>query len=380
MKKIAIISSYGQSLISFRGELIKDLSSSNIRVFALAPDLDARMKEELINLGAQPVDYKMSRVGVNPIADFLSFLSIFAQLKNIKPNIVLSYFVKPVVYGSIAAWLLGVPRRIAMIEGLGYVFTYPIVELSQRVRLLRFLVTSMYRISLKLVDKIVFLNQDDRFDFLKLKLVNLSNSVCIGGIGIDLNKWRQMPASSVPTVFLMVARLLREKGVNEYAQAAKYVKLKYPETHFLLLGGLDTNPGSIQLEQVSAWHEQGVLTWYGHVPVAEYMKAASVFVLPSYREGVPVSTMEAMAMGRPVITTDVPGCRETVVNGVNGFLVPAQDAIGLAEKMIWFIENASSIPAMGAASRKMAEEKFDVHEINAKLMEIMLCDEDKKTV
>jgi len=377
MKKIVIISSYGQSLISFRGALIKNLSLNGIRVFALAPDLDARMRNELIDLGAQPIDYKMSRVGVNPIADLLSFFSILKQLRSIKPSIVLSYFVKPVIYGSIAAWLVGVPRRIAMIEGLGYVFTYPGVESSWKVRLLRFLVTSMYRISLKLVDKVIFLNQDDRFDFLELKLVSLNKSICIGGIGIDLNKWCQVPASSEATVFLMVARLLREKGVNEYAQAAKYVKLKYPETQFLLLGGLDTNPGAIQLEQVSVWHEQGVLTWHGHVPVAEYMKAASVFVLPSYREGVPVSTMEAMAMGRPIITTDVPGCRETVVEGVNGFMVPAKDAFDLAEKMIWFIENASCIAPMGTASRKMAEAKFDVHKINAQLMQIMLGNESE---
>ena len=375
MKKIAIISSHARSLIDFRGVLIANLILKNMQVFAFAPNFDEQTRGELIKLGAEPVDLCMHRSGVSPFDDFVSIVDIYLKLRELRPEVVLSYFIKPVIYGTLAAWLAGVPGRIAMIEGLGYVFTYPARELSLKRRFLRYIVSAMYRMSLKLANRVVFLNVDDRAEFLDLGLVDQRKAICINGIGIDLKKWYPVPICVESVSFLMVARLLREKGVYEYAEAAKYVKLRYPQAQFVLLGGADENPGAVKLDQVSAWHEQGLLSWHGHVPVAKHIKAASVYVLPSYREGVPVSTMEAMAMGRPVITTDVPGCRETVLDGVNGFLVPAKDAVMLAEKMIWFIENPSSIPAMGAASRRISEDKFDVHKINTQLMQILLGNE-----
>lgn len=347
---------------------------------ALAPNFDEETKRRLVDLGAIPIDFHLSRAGINPVHDLRSVLDIYLKLRKIKPDVILSYFIKPVVYGTIAAWFARVPRRVAMIEGLGYVFTYSVQELSIKGRFLRFIVSILYRLSLCLANEVVFLNKDDQAEFVNLRLVEKKKSICLGGIGIDLQKWCFSNVVHEPVTFIMVARLLREKGVYEYADAAKYVKLKYPQTQFVLLGGLDENPGSIRLDQVCAWNDQGVLTWHGHVPVAEYLKVASVYVLPSYREGVPVSTMEAMAMGRPIITTDVPGCRETVVDGVNGFMVPAKNAVKLAEKMLWFIENSSSIATMGAASRKMAEEKFDMHKINAKLMQILFGDDYEKTI
>ncbi len=378
-KRIIFITSHAESLVGFRWVLIKQLVDRGCKVYALAPNFNSSVCNLLKVLGVVPVKINLNRTGVNPLFDMLSVIGIFLIIKRIRPEVVLSYFIKPVIYGTLAAWMARVSKRIAMIEGLGYVFTYEAKELNFRSRFLRLVVTALYRVSLRLANTIVFLNPDDRAEFLGLGVVGENKSICIGGIGVDLNKWVLESIVLEPVTFLMVARLLREKGVYEYAEAAKYVKLKYPLVKFVLLGGLDENPGSIELEQVLAWNEQGVLTWHGHVPVAEHMRSASVYVLPSYREGVPVSTMEAMAMGRPIITTDVPGCRETVVDGVNGFMVPAKDSMRLAEKMIWFIENPSSIVAMGAASRKMAEEKFDVQKINAKLMQILLGDEDEKT-
>jgi glycosyltransferase involved in cell wall biosynthesis len=354
------------------------LVKNGVQVIVFAPGISIDLHARLVSLGAEPIEIRMNRAGINPLSDLLSLVDLYIKLWKYKPDVVFSYFIKPVIFGTIAAFFARVRVRVAMIEGLGYVFTYLDKELNFRRRVLKAIVSFLYRISLNFASRVVFLNPDDQAEFVTMKLVKEKNSVCIGGIGVDLDRWR---SENLPTSvsFLMVARLLREKGVFEYAEAAKYVKLKYPGTSFILLGGLDQNPGAIQLEQVAAWHSHDVLTWLGHLPVAEHIKAASVYVLPSYREGVPVSTMEAMAMGRPIITTDVPGCRETVVDGVNGFMVPAKDAVALAEKMIWFIENPSSIVAMGAASRKMAEEKFDVQKINAKLMQILLGDEDEKT-
>lgn len=341
-------------------------------MIALAPNFDDQTRAKLKSIGGEPVDIRLSRAGMNPLNDFISLVDLCLKLRQLKPDLVLSYFIKPVVYGTIAAWLARVPLRFAMIEGLGYIFTYPSNELSFKRRVLKRVVSEMYRLSLRLASKVIFLNPDDRAEFAGMGLVSFEKSCCIGGIGIDLDKWQSEPISDSPVTFLMVARLLREKGVFEYAQAAELVKKQYPKANFVLLGGLDENPGSIQLSQVTEWHQRGVLAWHGHVPVVEFMKSASIYVLPSYREGVPVSTMEAMAIGRPIISTDVPGCRETVQQGVNGFMVPARDANALAEKMIWFLQNPSKIAIMGAASRKIAEEKFDVKVINARLIKILL--------
>ncbi len=192
-----------------------------------------------------------------------------------------------------------------------------------------------------------------------------------GGIGVDLDEWLPAPAVTTPVTFLLVARLLREKGIAEYADAAKLVKTLHPETRFILLGGLDPNPGGLSQSEVQAWVKEGLLEWPGHVVVKPWLAQTSVFVLPSYREGVPRSTQEAMAMGRAVITTDVPGCRETVISGTNGYLVPVRDAATLAEAMMQFIKNPNLIESMGRESRRMAEERFDVHKINARLLEIL---------
>jgi glycosyltransferase involved in cell wall biosynthesis len=378
--RLVIVTSHAESFLGFRWLLLLRLINEGWEIYALAPNHSKKTAGILRSIGVEPVDIRLKRAGVSPLFDLLSLIDIYRVLRRIKPDAVLSYFVKPVVYGTLAAYFAGVKKRFAMIEGLGYVFTYPQEELNVRQKILKFAVSFLYKVSLVFAEKVIFLNQDDLREFTEIGLVQQRKSICIDGIGVDLDSWRKFDLSNEPVTFLMVARLLREKGVFEYAESAQHVKLKYPQAKFVLLGGHDANPGSIQLKQVIDWHDRGVLSWHGHVPVVEYMKAASVFVLPSYREGVPVSTMEAMAMGRPIITTDVPGCRETVVDGVNGFMVPAKDAVALAEKMIWFIENPSSIPLMGAASRKMAEEKFDVHKINEKLMQIMLGIEDEKTV
>jgi glycosyltransferase involved in cell wall biosynthesis len=172
---------------------------------------------------------------------------------------------------------------------------------------------------------------------------------------------------------LFAGRLLREKGVLEFVEAARRIKAKYPETRFIVLGGLDTNPGAIPRKKVEGWVKEGLIEWPGHVAdVRPYLAQASVFVLPSYyREGVPRSIQEAMAMARPIITTDAPGCRETVIQGVNGFLVPVRDVDALVSAMERFINEPELIERMGKESRRIAEERFDVHKINRVLLEAM---------
>lgn len=371
MKTVAMISHYAPSLVNFRGPLIRDLVAAGARVYALAPDFYDDLRQQVMDLGAQPVDYSLSRTGMNPLRDGLDTLRLAALLRRLRPDVTLGYTIKPVIYGTLAAQLARVPRRVAMIEGLGYVFTPSSDQPSRRRELLRAMAARLYKFALARAHRVIFLNPDDLKEFIDTGLVAQGKAVNLGGIGVDLQEWPLMPPVTRPVTFLLAARLLREKGIVEYAESARRVKARYPDVRFILLGGLDTNPGGVHADEVQAWVEEGLLEWPGHAPVKPWLAQTSVYVLPSYREGVPRSTQEAMAMGRPVITTDAPGCRETVVEGVNGFLVPPRDVGALAEAMERFIAEPGLIEPMGRESRRLAEERFDARKINQRLLRIL---------
>ncbi|NLO78707.1 MAG: glycosyltransferase family 4 protein [Xanthomonadaceae bacterium] len=371
VRRLAIISNQAFSLVNFRGYLIRELVAAGVEVYALAPDYDDRFRGEVRSLGAVPVDFSLARTGMNPLRDGLDLLRLTNLLRRIRPDATLGYFIKPVIYGTIAAWLAGVPRRYALIEGLGYVFTESGAKESWRRVVLCWIVSALYRAALKRAERVFFLNDDDISEFVEKGIVDQDKTVKLGGIGVDLDEWRPLPPSMQPLTFLLAARLLREKGIVEYAEAARRVKRRYPNIRFVLLGGLDPNPGGLTQSEVEEWVREGLLEWPGHVDVRPWLAQTSVYVLPSYREGVPRSTQEAMAMGRPVITTDAPGCRETVEHGRNGFLVPVRDPRALAEAMLRFIEQPELIESMGRESRRMAEERFDVYKVNAVMLQAM---------
>lgn len=372
MKAIAVISSQAFSLFNFRGRLIADLVASGMRVYALAPDFTADLRQKIGDLGAEPIDFQLTRTGMSPMRDLLDMLALTALLHRLKPDVTLCYFIKPVIYGTLAASMARVPYRVAMIEGLGYVFTASSERLSWSRKLLREAVSFLYRVGLSRAHRVIFLNKDDISEFLTRKLVPLSKITHLDGIGVDLEYWQPDIPATKPITFLLAARLLREKGIVEFAEAAARVKSLHPQSRFILLGALDPNPGSLDVKQVQKWVDQGVIEWPGHVNLKPWMQQASVYVLPSYREGLPRSTQEAMAMGRPVITTDVPGCRETVIDGVNGFMVPARDAETLSQAMLKFVGRPELIASMGRQSRAIAEERFDVRKINKKFLDILV--------
>lgn len=375
MTRLAVISNQAFSLVNFRGPLIRALTDVGVQVYALAPDYDADTRAGVVALGAQPVDYSLSRAGMNPLYDGLDVLRLVRLLRRLQPDVTLSYFIKPVIYGTLASWLARVPRRYAMIEGLGFVFTDGGQRLPLRRRLLRAAVRGLYRAALARAQRVVFLNREDIDDFVRSGLVAEDKVCCLGGIGVDLTEWSPVPAVTMPLTFVLVARLLREKGIVEYVEAAARVRHQHPDVRFVLLGGLDPNPGGLSQAELDAWVRAGLVEWPGHVAVRPWLAKASVFVLPSYyREGVPRSTQEAMAMARPVITTDAPGCRETVLEGENGFLVPIRDVDALVERMLAFAREPALIETMGRRSRALAEARFDVRRSNAELIRIMELD------
>lgn len=347
---------------------MREMVSRGITIYALAPDYDEVSRATVSSLGVLPIDCSLSRAGMNPLRDVLDLFRLSIQLHRLQLDATFAYFIKPVIYGTLAARLACVPQRFVMIEGAGYVFTDDERPSIYR-RLLRDFVIRLYRFSLSQVDCVFFLNPDDKKLFVDKRMVSSEKVRLLDGIGLDLDHYQLAQPVLRPICFILIARLLREKGIFDYIEAARRVKAIHPEVRFLLLGDVDINPGSVTESEVQEWMTEGLVECPGHVPdVRAWIAQASVFVLPSYREGLPRSTQEAMSMGRPIITTDAPGCRETVEEGVNGFMVPIHNPEALARAMLTFVYQSELIVSMGKASRRLAEKRFDVHKINAQIL------------
>lgn len=373
MRKLAILAQTAFSAANFRGPLIRELTSRGYSVEVLAPDLDAATDAALKSLGAHTTRLPLARTGVNPVEDMQTLAFLWRHFHRTRPDVAFSYAAKTNAWGMPAAALAGIPIRIAMVEGLGYAFTDGSDgRRNFRQRLLAGLLAMLYRLAFQCAHKVVALNPDDARDLQSLCGLGPEKIELLGGIGVPLEDWPPHPPHLSPVTFTLVARMLREKGVFEFIEAARRVRQHHPDARFHLLGGLDSNPGAIRTETIAAWVEEGLVEWPGQVDVKPWLARCSVFVLPSYREGVPRSTQEAMAMARPVITTDVPGCRETVEDGVNGFMVPPRDVATLAQAMERFIREPALIGQMGKESRRLAEARFDVREANRRLMKVLL--------
>lgn len=368
MKPTLIIGALPKSLINFRGELLKTLVKKGYPVIGMADSSSSGISEELQAMGVSFRPYPVERNGLNPIADLKTLQSLRSTFKTLQPTAVLAYTIKPVIWGALASRAVPHTRFYALITGLGFAFQGE----TRKRRLLIKLVTGLYRIALKRAERVIFQNPDNLNEFVQRGIIPAEKCALVNGSGVDITHYPFSPLPKGKPTFLAIGRLLGEKGFREYAQAAKIVKARYPDTTFQLLGGEDPSPDGIPLTEVQTWHEQGILQYLGSTnDVRPYMQQCHIYVLPSYHEGMPRTVLEAMAIGRPILTTDVPGCRETVTNGDNGYLVPKADAQALAERMIWFIEHRDQWQRMEQLSRKLAEEKYDVHKINAQLMEIM---------
>jgi glycosyltransferase involved in cell wall biosynthesis len=260
-----------------------------------------------------------------------------------------------------------VPYRYALVTGLGFAFT------ADRRGIVTQVVAFLYRIALAGACLVFFQNPDDQRLFRRRGLLRASTpSVVVAGSGVDIAVYAATPPLTGSPVFLMIGRLMGDKGVREYAQAARRVKRRVPAARFRLAGWIDSNPDAIAPEELDAWVADGTIEFLGRLAdVRPAIAAATAYVLPSYREGTPRTVLEAMAMGRPIITTDAPGCRETVIDGENGFLVPVKSVDGLVAAMMKFIQDPMLAPRMGTRSREIAEEKFDVHKVNAVMLREM---------
>lgn len=371
--KFLLIAGFADSLISFRKPLIAALLNKGLEVHVAAPELSVNkiVMSELTELGVIAHDIPIQRTGMNPLADLSALLALWQLMRQIKPRYVLGYTIKPVIYGTLAAWLARVPQRFALITGLGFAFMGE--EDNQRSRV-RVVVQGLYRTALRHCQTVFFQNPDDEALFRQLSIVSAQANTCVvNGSGVDVAQFDVAPfVEQTAPRFLLIARLLGDKGVREYAQAAEQVKQLYPDAQFDLVGWVDVNPNAISQAELDQWVAAGTVNFLGRLSdVRPAIQDCSVYVLPSYREGTPRTVLEAMAMGRAVITTDAPGCRETVVDGDNGFLIPVKNADALAQAMLHFIEQPKLIAQMGQRSRVIAEEKYDVHKVNAQMLKGM---------
>lgn len=374
-KKIILIGTVASSFYGFRADLIRTLLKKDHQVYAFTSEYTDSDLKKIESLGAIPMTYELNRGGLNPLSDIIATYRLSKKIREIKPDLVFSYFSKPVVFGTIAAKLAKVPKIIGMLEGLGYTFTQQPEGLSKKIELIKNIQILLYKFALPHLDKLIFLNPDDPKDLIDQYAINVRKVEILGGIGLNLKEYPYQPVSNIqqPINFLFIGRLLKEKGIHDFLNAAKIVKEKYPETQFIVLGAIDPhNLGALKQSELDELISSNIIDYPGHVDnVKDWIAKSHVFVLPSYREGVPRSTQEAMAIGRAVITTDVPGCRETVEHGVNGFIVAKWNPEALAEKMIYFIEQPEQIEKMGYESYKIAQEKFDAEKVNQRLLNIL---------
>jgi glycosyltransferase involved in cell wall biosynthesis len=322
--RIVVIGAWAPALITFRGPLLRAMVERGHEVIAMAPDGSEAVRVALAKLGVGFEELRLQRAGTDPLADLGTLVALTRRLRALRPDLVFGYTIKPILYGTLAARLARVPRRAVMITGLGYAFTR---ATDLRGRAVGLIATTLYRRALAACQTVFFQNPDDLAEFQRHRLLAPASRVSIvRGSGVDLDHYKTSALPAGPTVFLFVGRLLRDKGVYDFVAAARRLRARRPDTVFRIAGWLDPNPESVTTTELDAWIQEGVIEYLGAIAdIRPTLAAAHVLVLPSYREGTPRSVLEAMSMGRAVITTDAPGCRETIIDGESGLLVPVAD-------------------------------------------------------
>jgi len=366
---IVLLGNTARGVLNFWRVLVENLHAEGHRVSVFVPKGDADDDAAVLAMGVDLHHYPLDRKGLNPVCDMVTLTALYRLFRRERPDMLFCYTIKPVIYGCLAARFAGVRRRFAAITGLGYMFEAD----SPIKKILTVLAALLYRLALFGAAAIFFQNREDKEVFEKTRIVTPAHRVELTrGTGVNIVHFAPAPLPSGSPVFLLVGRLLEAKGLYEYADAARMLKVRHPGIRFQLLGPPEQGRGSVPLEKVLEWKQEGIVEYLGQTgDVRPYIAAASVLVLPSWREGTPCSIMEGMSMGRPVVVTDAPGCREVVCNGINGYMVSPRDARALAEALERFIQHPENIASMGAASRKIAVEEFDARKTAAHIMRVM---------
>ena len=400
--KILVASGGASSLNGFRLPLIKHWRALGHDVVATACEDNAAVRADLAACGVRFLPIPVGRASLNPFADFSFVVRLACLLRRERADVAFLFQQKAVIYGGLAAKLAGTSRVFAMVTGLGYAF---MPRKGLKFKIVNAVASALYRAAVRCFDGMIFQNPDD-MAFIREKFLASSRMPLkrVYGSGVDLGEFAFCPECDAGT-FLFVGRLVFDKGVREYVEAGKILAESGQRAELRMLGGLDVNPSAVTKEQVEEWERAGTCRWLGSAKdVRPALRAAAVFVLPSYREGTPRSALEAMATGRPVIVANTPGCREVVffekrsrrferesgkfvdlplpveprerlddvLMGDNGFLVPAKNAAALAVAMRFSLENPSAVAEFGSESRRLAEKFYDVADVNRQITEFVL--------
>jgi glycosyltransferase involved in cell wall biosynthesis len=358
-RAILINASYPDSIINFRTPLIKALIELDFEVHISAPNLTAIVVEKVAALGAHAHDVPLGRTGQNLIEDISYFLALRKLMLQIKPGYVLGYTIKPNIWGSLAARSCGISSS-SLVTGLGYAF---IRRPGLKRKIVQKIARLLYRIATWCNETVIFQNGDDARDFLTGGALGDSSKIrLVNGSGVDLKHYQPGPLPEAP-IFLLIARLLRSKGLEEFANAAKLVMPELPDARFQIAGFIDEGPDAIDPQMLDEWVALGIEYLGPLEDVRPAITAASIYVLPSWREGTPRTVLEAMAMGRPVITTDAPGCRQTVEDEVSGLLVPVNNAAALAAAMKKIGSDRQLRESMGSAGLERAKSRYEAHAV-----------------
>lgn len=367
MKKIMMIAPKTKTFINFRGDLMKDIKKKEYNIVAVIPE-----DEEKEFLKENNIKTVLINVNKNSLS-ILNTINYYKQLRKIinkeKPDKVFSYTIKPVIFGSIAAKKENVKEIYSLICGLGYLYSVRNIK----TKLLRIICGLLYKYAFKVNKKVIFQNENDLNEFVKRKYVEKEKCEIVNGSGVNLDKFKRNDLPNDKISFLMISRILKQKGVIEYCKAAKIIKEKYQDVSFTYIGDLENKRGKGTYKKFKKYIEGNTIKYIKETKhVEDYLKEASVFVLPTYYgEGIPRTIIEAAAMARPIITTNIPGCREVVIDGKNGVFVKEKDVNDLVEKMEYMIKNKDKLQSMGNEGFKICKEKFTIDIINNKMMEIM---------
>ena len=365
MSKILLFANTDWYLYNFRLSLAKNLREQGHEVILVSPPGDF---QELLQRDGFPwIPFELSRQSINPFGELVAIWRLILLYHRIRPDIVHHFTIKPVIYGSIAAHLTGITGIINSITGLGHLF----INTDRATRLLRAIASRLYRMNLY-DTQVIFENPEDRDIFIQRHLIQAEQAHLILGTGVDVEKYRPTDKSNDKPMVLFSSRMLVTKGLLEYVEAARALRQKGLNARFALAGRTDPgNPASIPDEQIEAWKQSETLEWWGwqeDMPAA--LARADIFCLPSYREGVPNALLEAAACGLSIVTTDVPGCRDVVTNGVNGWLVPVRNAEALANALETLITNPELRRRMGNAGREIAMNQFSMAKVNRETLAV----------
>lgn len=361
--KIIVVSPKNRTAYNFRGDLIRELVARGNEVLVTGPNRIG--VEKILELGARFAEIPNSKNSLNPFEDLQYFFRLYKLFRRERPDRVFAYTSKPVIYGSVAARLAKISHIAAMVTGAGYAFTSG----TRKAKAVKCILSVLYKLAFRCADVVIFQNQDDQGQFVAEKLVVEEKCRLVNGSGVNLEAFTPAPLPE-QTTFFMLSRVMYSKGIREYLQACETVKAQYPAVRCMLLGACEGIQDSMTEEDLLPYIERGIIEYFGETEqVASYYRQCSVYVLPSYREGTPRTVLEAMAMGRPVITTDAPGCRETVIDGETGYLVPVKDGNAVARRMICFLEEPQRIAEMGRKSLEYCRSKFDVHKVNERMLQ-----------